>query len=197
MYKRQVGTQAAKMAVGLGASVTILDRSLARLRQLDQEFNGRVHCLYSTIDAVEAYSQKADLVIGAVLLPGAAAPKILRKTMLSKMKQGAVVVDVAIDQGGCFETSKATTHEEPTYVVDGVIHYCVANMPGAVAKTSTLALNNATLPYVLELADKGLGALDTNLHLKNGLNVFDGKVVHEAVAGAIDKDATHTLEETA
>ena len=178
-----VGTQAAKMAVGMGADVTIVDRSLPRLRQLDTEFDGRLRCIYSTMDSIEQYAMEADLVIGAVLIPGAAAPKLLTRSMIAKMKKGAVVVDVAIDQGGCFETSKATTHKEPTYVVDGVIHYCVANMPGAVARTSTMALTNATLPFAVSLANKGLkAALLNDEHLRNGLNVFEGKVTYQAVA---------------
>ncbi len=180
-----VGTQAARMAVGLGADVTILDRSLPRLRQLDAEFGGRLKCVYSTIDAIERYTCSADLVIGAVLIPGAAAPKLINRSMLKNMKDGAVLVDVAIDQGGCFETSKATTHQDPTYVVEGVVHYCVANMPGGVARTSTMALNNATLPYALQLANKGLDALKHNPHLMNGLNVHDGRITHPAVAEAL------------
>ncbi len=153
-----VGLHAARMAAGLGADVTILDRSIPRLRQLDDIFAGRVHTRYSTVEALEEEVFSADLVIGAVLIPGAAAPKLVTREMLSGMKKGSVLVDVAIDQGGCFETSHATTHAEPTYEVDGVIHYCVANMPGAVPVTSAHALNNATLQYGLQLADKGLQA---------------------------------------
>ena len=185
-----VGTQAAKMAVGMGANVTILDRSLPRLRQLDSEFSGTINCVYSTEDAIDTYSQSADLVIGAVLIPGAAAPKLLTREKVAKMKKGAVLVDVAIDQGGCFETSEPTTHKEPTYVVDGVIHYCVANMPGGVARTSALALNNATAPYALQLANKGLEALKEDIHLMNGLNVYDGKITYKAVADALGYDYT-------
>lgn len=184
-----VGTHAAEMAVGLGAEVTILDRSLPRLRQLDEQFKGRAKCVYSTSHAIEASVTDADLVIGAVLIPGAAAPKLLTRDMLPKMRPGSVVADVAIDQGGCFETSKATTHAEPTYVVDGVVHYCVANMPGGVARTSTLALNNATLPFALALANKGLKqALADDAHLRNGLNVYSGMVTCEAVCDALGYD---------
>lgn len=184
-----VGTQAAIMASGLGADVTILDRSLPRLRQLDTEFNGRIKSVFSSTEAIEQYALEADLVVGAVLIPGAAAPKLLTRELISRMKKGSVVVDVAIDQGGCFETSKATTHEAPTYVVDDVIHYCVANMPGAVARTSTMALNNATLPFVLALADKGAeAAMEANPHLLAGLNVYHGQLTCEAVAKALNTD---------
>ncbi|MBT5293276.1 MAG: alanine dehydrogenase [Cellvibrionales bacterium] len=184
-----VGTQAARMAIGMGADVTILDRSLPRLRQLDVEFSGQLRCIYSTAESIEQYSLEADLVIGAVLIPGAAAPKLLTRAIISKMKKGAVVVDVAIDQGGCFETSKATTHEQPTYVVDEVVHYCVANMPGGVARTSTMALTNATLPFALALANKGVKqALLDDAHLLNGLNVHQGKVTYKAVADVLSYD---------
>ncbi|WP_417656587.1 alanine dehydrogenase [Pseudidiomarina aestuarii] len=176
-----VGTQAAKMAVGLGADVTILDRSLPRLRQLDDIFGGRIKTIYSTVDAIDRFSREADLVIGAVLIPGAAAPKLLTREHIKNMKPGSVLVDVAIDQGGCFETSKATTHQNPTYVVDDVIHYCVANMPGGVARTSTIALNNATLPFGLALANKGLKAMAADPHLLNGLNMHKGKITYKAV----------------
>lgn len=180
-----VGLNAAKMAIGLGADVTILDRSIPRLRQLDDIFNGRVHTRYSTIEALEEEVFSADVVVGAVLIPGAAAPKLVTREMLTGMKKGAVIVDVAIDQGGCFETSHATTHAEPTYEVDGVIHYCVANMPGAVPITSAHALNNATLQYGLMLADKGLKAIAEDRHLRNGLNVHKGKITNRAVAEAL------------
>jgi alanine dehydrogenase len=180
-----VGLHAAKMAVGLGADVTILDRSIPRLRQLDDIFNGRVHTRYSTIEALEEECFNADMVIGAVLIPGAAAPKLVTREMLTGMKKGSVIVDVAIDQGGCFETSHATTHAEPTYVVDDVIHYCVANMPGAVPVTSAHALNNATLHYGLQLADKGLKAMIDDHHLRNGLNVHKGRITNRAVADAL------------
>ena len=184
-----VGTQAARMAVGMGADVTILDRSLTRLKQLDTEFDGRLRTIYSTADAIEEYSSEADLVIGAVLIPGAAAPKLITKAHLKAMKKGAVVVDVAIDQGGCFETSRATTHQEPTYVVEDVVHYCVANMPGGVARTSTMALTNATLPFAVALANKGAAkAIADDKHLANGLNIHAGKVTCEAVSVALGYD---------
>ncbi|OBQ61054.1 alanine dehydrogenase [Mesorhizobium erdmanii] len=180
-----VGLHAARMAAGLGADVTIIDRSIPRLRQLDDLFAGRVHTRYSTVEALEEECFSADIVVGAVLIPGAAAPKLVTREMLSGMKKGSVLVDVAIDQGGCFETSHATTHAEPTYEVDGVIHYCVANMPGAVPVTSAHALNNATLHYGLQLADKGLKALVDDHHLRNGLNVHKGKITNRAVADAL------------
>jgi len=180
-----VGLHAARMAAGLGADVTIIDRSIPRLRQLDDLFAGRVHTRYSTVEALEEECFSADIVVGAVLIPGAAAPKLVSREMLSGMKKGSVLVDVAIDQGGCFETSHATTHAEPTYEVDGVIHYCVANMPGAVPVTSAHALNNATLHYGLQLADKGLKALVDDHHLRNGLNVHKGKITNRAVAEAL------------
>mgnify|MGYP002636626210 FL=1 len=184
-----VGTQAARMAIGMGADVTILDRSLPRLRQLDVEFSGKLRCIYSTAASIEQYALEADLVIGAVLIPGAAAPKLLTREIISQMKKGAVIVDVAIDQGGCFETSKATTHEQPTYIVDGVVHYCVANMPGGVARTSTMALTNATLPFALALANKGAKkALLDDPHLLNGLNVHQGQVTYKAVADVLSYD---------
>jgi alanine dehydrogenase len=180
-----VGTNAARMAMGLEAHVTVLDKSLRRLKELDALYGARVATTYATVDAIEEHVSDADLVIGAVLLPGAAAPKLVNRALVAKMKKGSVVVDVAIDQGGCFETSLATTHAAPTYVVDGVVHYCVANMPGAVARTSTLALNNATLPFVLALADKGyLRALEDDPHLLAGLNVCQGSLTCQAVAMA-------------
>ncbi|MFD1744040.1 alanine dehydrogenase [Rhizobium helianthi] len=185
-----VGLQSARMAVGLGADVTILDRSLPRLRQLDEMFHGRIHTRYSTIDALEEEVYFADLVIGAVLIPGAAAPKLVTREMLTGMRKGAVIVDVAIDQGGCFETSHATTHSDPTYEVDGVIHYCVANMPGAVPVTSAHALNNATLVHGLALADRGLRAIAEDRHLRNGLNIHRGKVTNKPVAEALGYDVT-------
>lgn len=181
-----VGENAAQMAMGMGADVVILDRSLPRLRELDQRYGGRMKCVYSTAEAVEQYAFEADLVIGAVLIPGAAAPKLLRREHLARMKPGSVVVDVAIDQGGCFETSKPTSHEKPTYVVDNVVHYCVSNMPGGVARTSSLALVNATMPFVLALADKGaVQALHDDVHLRNGLNVHKGHITYRAVAEAL------------
>ena len=183
-----VGTQAAKMAAGLGALVTIFDRSIERLQQLDDLFQGRAVGLYSTQNAVEQYVRAADLVIGAVLIPGASAPKLVTRDDVAAMRPGSVLVDVAIDQGGCFETSQATTHQSPTYVVDDVVHYCVANMPGGVARTATMALTNATLPFALRLADHGLAALQENCHLRQGLNVHAGHVTHEAVAKALQLD---------
>jgi alanine dehydrogenase len=189
-----VGTHAAKMASGLGAEVTILDRNLRRLAYLDDIFGGRVKTRYSTFEALAEETDKADVVVGAVLIPGASAPKLVTRAMLAGMKQGAVLVDVSIDQGGCFETSRPTTHAEPTYSVDGVVHYCVANMPGAVPLTSSHALNNATLAYGLQLADLGLEALRKNKHLRNGLNVHRGKVTHQAVAEALGKPFVDPLE---
>jgi alanine dehydrogenase len=180
-----VGTHAARMAVGLGAEVTILDRSLPRLRQLDEMFEGRVRTRFSTIEAVEEEVFAADVVIGAVLVPGASAPKLVKRDMLASMRKGSVIVDVAIDQGGCFETSHATTHADPTYVVDGVIHYCVANMPGAVPLTSSQALNNATLPFGLALANKGFEAVIANPDLRAGLNVHRGRLTNKAVAESL------------
>jgi alanine dehydrogenase len=181
-----VGVNAAQMAAGLGADVTVLDRSLETLRRIDARFGAAVKTLYSTDATVEAEVLQADLVIGAVLVPGAAAPRLISRSLLARMKRGAVLVDVSIDQGGCFETSRPTTHDAPTYEVDGVIHYCVANMPGAVARTSTIALNNATLPFVLALADKGWKrALRDDAHLADGLNIARGHVTHRAVAEAL------------
>ena len=178
-----VGDNAAYIVRGMGAHVTLLDNSLPRLRALDAEYGGKVSCIYSTKEAIEKYALEADLVIGAVLLPGASAPKLLTRDIISRMKPGSVVVDVAIDQGGCFETSKATTHEAPTFVVDGVVHYCVANMPGAVPKTSAHALNNATLPFTLNLANNGFRkAMKIDRDLMNGLNTHAGKLCYEAVA---------------
>jgi alanine dehydrogenase len=179
------GTHAATIALGMGAHVTILDRSLEVLRRLSDHFEGRVRTIFSTRAAIREWVRKADLIIGAVLVPGASAPKLITREMLGTMKQGAVLVDIAIDQGGCAETSKPTTHSDPTYVVDGVVHYCVANMPGAVARTSTFALNNATLPFTLALADKGWRkALAEDPHLRAGLNVCAGVITCEPVATA-------------
>ena len=178
-----VGTHAARMAVGLGAEVTIFDRSIQRLRELDDLFEGRAKVLYSTVDVLEEHVLDADAVIGAVLIPGAAAPKLVTDAQIKKMRRGSVLVDVAIDQGGCFETSKATTHADPTYVVDDVVHYCVANMPGGVARTLTYALNNVTLQHALAIADRGWkAALSSNPNLRNGLNVVDGQITYRAVA---------------
>ena len=180
-----VGTNAVRMAMGLEAHVIVLDVSLNRLKELDEQFGSRLHTLYSTIDAIEEQVVSADLVIGGVLLPGAQAPKLITKAMVRQMKKGSVIVDVAIDQGGCAETSHATTHADPTYVVDDVVHYAVANMPGAVARTSTFALNNATLPFTLALADKGAeAAMKQNPHLRAGLNVYHGTLTYAAVASA-------------
>ncbi|WP_029007654.1 alanine dehydrogenase [Azospirillum halopraeferens] len=184
-----VGTNAARMAMGLEAKVIVLDRSLPRLKELDLQFGAKLQTIYSTVDAIEEHVLEADLVIGAVLLPGAAAPKLVTRDMVARMQRGAVVVDVAIDQGGCFETSRPTTHADPTYVVDDVVHYCVANMPGGVARTSTFALNNATLPFVLALADRGYrAALAEDPHLRAGLNVHHGRVTFKAVAEAQSLD---------
>jgi alanine dehydrogenase len=181
-----VGINAARIAMGMGARVTLFDVSLARLKELDALYGPALGTRYSTEASIAAALPEADLVVGAVLLPGAAAPKLVSRAMLKTMRAGAVVVDVAIDQGGCFETSHATTHQDPTYIVDGVVHYCVANMPGGVARTSTLALTNATLPFVIALAGKGYRqAIAENRHLRNGLNVHRGKITCEAVAQAL------------
>jgi alanine dehydrogenase len=180
-----VGINAARMAMGLNAEVVVLERSLPRMREIDDIFLGRVLTRFSSLDAIEEEILKADVVIGAVLTAGAAAPKLVRQEHLSKMKPGSVLVDVSIDQGGCFETSHATTHANPTYTIDGVVHYCVANMPGAAPRTSSEALNNATLPFGLSLADHGLDALSKNPHLAKGLNVLHGKITHPAVAEAL------------
>jgi len=177
------GANAADMAVGLGANVTIVDRSLPRLRQLDDIWGGRVHTVYSTKHAIEELAVQSDLIIGAVLIAGAAAPKLVSAQTVKDMTAGSVMVDISIDQGGCFETSHATTHADPTYVVDDIVHYCVANMPGAVPRTSTFALTNATLPFVKSLANLGwVEALKKDPHLANGLNVTSGRVTYEAVA---------------
>jgi alanine dehydrogenase len=181
-----VGTNAAVIAAGMGAEVVIIDKSLPRLAALDLQFMGRVRTVYATSGLIEEHVLSADLVIGAVLIPGAAAPKLVTRAMVKRMKKGAVVVDVAIDQGGCVETAHPTTHSDPIYIVDGVVHYCVANMPGAVARTSAFALNNATLPYVLKLADKGWKeALAEDPGLCAGLNVAEGKITHPSVAEAV------------
>jgi alanine dehydrogenase len=182
-----VGLNAARMAAGLGAEVVVVERSIPRMRVLDDMFLGRILTRYSTLDAVEEEVLKADVVIGAVLTAGAAAPKLVRREHLSQMKPGSVLVDVSIDQGGCFETSTPTTHAEPTYVLDGVVHYCVTNMPGAAPRTSSEALVHATLSYGLTLADKGLEALRSDHRLAKGLNVWKGQVTHPAVAEALGK----------
>ncbi|HWT95992.1 MAG TPA: alanine dehydrogenase [Terriglobales bacterium] len=189
------GTHAIRMAMGMEAQVTVIDRSLDRLRQLDEIFGSKLNTIYSTVDAIEHYVTDADLVVGAVLIPGAAAPKLVTRKMIKSMRPGSVVVDIAIDQGGCFETSHATTHADPVYVVDGVTHYCVANMPGAVARTSTFALNNATLPFAVALANKGYKkALSEDPHLMNGLNIHEGKVTYKAVAQALKLKYTSAQE---
>jgi alanine dehydrogenase len=177
------GTNAARMAMGMEAYVTVVDRSLPRLYELDLQFGAQLHTLYSTMENIEHEVTAADLVIGAVLIPGAAAPKLVGRDLVRAMRPGTVVVDISIDQGGCFETSRPTTHAAPTYVEEGVVHYCVTNMPAAVARTSTVALNNATLPFVLALAERGWRrALTEDLHLGNGLNICRGRVTHPAVA---------------
>lgn len=181
------GYNAAQIAVGMRARVTVFDKNPGRLEELDREFNGRLETVYSTRHAVNEAVREADLVIGAVLIPGAAAPKLITRGMLKTMRPGAVLVDISIDQGGCFETSRATTHDEPVFIIDDVVHYCVANMPGAVARTSAFALNNATLPFTLALAGKGTqAALRDDPHLADGLNVADGKITYRAVADDLD-----------
>ncbi|MDP3856709.1 MAG: alanine dehydrogenase [Stagnimonas sp.] len=180
-----VGTHAARMAVGLGAQVTIIERSLDRLRALDELFAGRVCTRASNYTALEEEVIASDVVVGAVLIPGASAPKLVSREVLKQMRSKSVLVDVAIDQGGCFETSRPTTHEDPTYEVDGIIHYCVANMPGSVPVTSAQALNNATLPFGLALANRGLDALTSDVHLRQGLNLFRGRFTNRAVAEAL------------
>ncbi len=181
-----VGSNAARIAMGMRARVTVLDKNVRRLDALDQEFNGSVATVYATMDAIEREVLRADLVIGAVLVPGAAAPRLVSRATVAQMKPGSVMVDVAIDQGGCFETSRPTTHAEPTYIADGIVHYCVTNMPGAVARTSAAALNNATLPFVLALAGKGWRrAMAEDRHLLAGLNAHAGRITHPAVAAAL------------
>ena len=184
-----VGTNAIRMAMGMEAHVTVLDQSLQRLKELDFQFGCMLNTVFSTREALARYVASADLLVGAVLVPGAAAPKLVDRAMLRTMRPGSVLVDVAIDQGGCFETSRATTHADPTYVEEGVVHYCVANMPGAVARTSTFALNNATLPFTLSLANKGYRqAMVDDPHLANGLNVHRGVLTYQAVAEALGQD---------
>ena len=184
------GTNAARMAMGLEAHTIVIDKSLPRLYELDMQFGSQLHTRFSTVEAIETEVREADLVIGAVLVPGAAAPKLVTRDMVRGMKRGAVMVDIAIDQGGCFETSRPTTHASPTYVEEGVIHYCVTNLPGAVARTSTFALNNATLPFTLALADKGWKrALNDDIHLRRGLNIWNGRVTFDAVAQALGLEA--------
>nr|HAT8714989.1 alanine dehydrogenase [Legionella jordanis] len=192
-----VGSNAVCMAMGMGARVTVIDKSLTRLRELDFQFGSKLTTIYATVESLEQCVAEADLVIGAVLVPGAAAPKLVTRPMLKSMRPGSVVVDVAIDQGGCFETSRPTTHQSPTYTVENIVHYCVANMPGAVPRTSTFALNNATLPFVISLVTKGVKlALLSDGHLLNGLNVHKGMITYEAVArdlGYEYVDATDAL----
>jgi alanine dehydrogenase len=190
-----VGTNAAKIAAGMGADVTILEMSPDRMRELDDIFFGRVKTVASNPETLERGCRRADLLVGAVLIPGAAAPKLVSRELISKMKKGSVAVDVAVDQGGCFATTHATTHSDPVYEVDGVIHYCVANMPGAVARTSTFALTNSTLRYALELANKGLKrAVTENPHLAEGVNTLNGKLTYRAVAEAQGRPYTHLRE---
>jgi alanine dehydrogenase len=190
-----VGINAIRMAMGMEANVTVLDKSLDRLRELDLQFGSKLNTIYATKHALESYVEGADLVIGAVLVPGAAAPKLVTREMLKTMRPGSVIVDVAIDQGGCFETSRPTTHENPTYVEENVVHYCVANMPGAVPRTSTFGLNNATLPFIVALADKGYrSALLEDEHLLQGLNVYHGKITNEAVAKALKQSSVRAKE---
>jgi len=180
------GSHAALIAAGMGATVTVIDRNPEALRRISNQLGTRVRTVFSTGDAVETLCRRADLVIGSVLIPGATAPKLISAETVRAMKPGSVIVDIAIDQGGCAATSRPTTHSAQTYTVDEVVHYCVTNMPGAVARTSTFALNNVTLPFVLALADKGVRrALGEDPHLRNGLNVYEGKVTHRAVAGAL------------
>lgn len=183
-----VGTNAIRIAMGMGAQVTVIDKSLKRLNQLDNRFGSRLNTVYATMEKLEQYIANADLVVGAVLIPGASAPRLVTRDMLKTMREGSVVIDVAIDQGGCMETARPTTHTDPMYIEEGIVHYCVANMPGAVPRTSTFALNNATLPFILELADKGLKpALQENPHLLKGLNIHQGRITYQAVAEALDK----------
>ena len=192
-----VGSSAIRVALGMGADVTVLDRSVARLGELDEQYRGQLRTVYSTAEAVEEHACQADLIIGAVLIPGASAPKLITGDMLKQFKPGTVMVDVAIDQGGCFETSKPTTHADPTYTIDNVVHYCVANMPGAVAKTSTMALTNATLPYVLRLANETPdAALSQDSHFAAGINITEGKIVHPAVAEALAAHSGHAAPDT-
>jgi alanine dehydrogenase len=186
------GTNATRMAIGFGATVTVIDQSLPRLKELDAQFPTELHTLFATAEAIEQAVLEADLVIGAVLVPGAAAPKLVSREIVRQMHPGSVLVDIAIDQGGCFETSRPTTHGHPTYVEEGVVHYCVTNMPGAVARTSTIALNNATLPFAIALADKGWQqAMRDDPHLRKGLNVHAGQVTHAAVARDLHLPFTH------
>lgn len=186
------GTNAARMAMGMEARVTIIDKSIEQLHALDLRFGSKLKTIYSTTQSIEEQIADADLVIGSVLVPGAAAPKLVTREMIKRMKPGSVMVDISIDQGGCFETSKPTSHTEPTYTIDGVVHYCVTNIPGAVARTSTFALNNATLPFVIDIANKGYKkALNDDPFLKEGLNIYDGKITHPSVAEAFEMDYSY------
>ncbi len=186
-----VGTNAARMAMGLGASVTVIDKSLSRLNELDMQFGATLNTIFATMEAIDHHVMGADLVIGAVLVPGASAPKLVSHEIVKNMGLGSVLVDVAIDQGGCFETSQPTSHDNPTFIKNGVVHYCVTNMPGAVARTSTQALNNATLPFIMEITNKGyVRAMEENQHLMRGLNIHKGLVTYEAVANDLSYDYT-------
>lgn len=190
-----VGSNAIRLALGAQAQVTVLDKSVTRLKELDLQFGGQLNTIYSTQDAIEKYTALADLLIGAVLIPGAEAPKIVSTDLIKKMRPGTVVVDVAIDQGGCFASSRPTTHENPTYLVDNIVHYCVSNMPAAVPRTSTFALTHATFPYILALANKGIErALAEDKHLRNGLNICRGQITHEAVANVFNKSYVSAQE---
>jgi alanine dehydrogenase len=189
-----VGTNAARMAMGIGADVTVLDNNLSRLQQLDLQFGPRLKTLYAHAETIDTVVQYADMIIGAVLVPGATAPKIIEQHHLAMMRTGTVLVDVSIDQGGCFASSHPTTHEQPTYIEQGIVHYCVANMPGAVARTSTQALTNATLPLIRKLAGEGIkSALRNDRHLRNGLNIYQGQITHQAVASAQSQPFTEPL----
>ncbi len=189
-----VGENAASIAIGIGADVTIVDRSIDRLRDLERQFSGRARCVYATTAAIEEYALLADLIIGAVLIPGGATPKLISRDIIKGMKKGSVVVDVAIDQGGCFETSRPTTHQQPTFVVDDVVHYCVANIPGGVARTATMALTNVNLPFAVQLADDPIGSMLRNDNLRRGLNIYKGLVTYPAVAAALGYDYTDPLD---
>lgn len=189
-----VGLNAARIAVGMGADVSLLDRSLARLKYVDELFAGRIKTLFSTAEAIEQQLKVADAIIGAVLIAGAAAPKLISRSQLSLIKPGSVLVDVAIDQGGCFETSRPTTHQQPTFSIDGITHYCVANIPSCVAQTATYALTNTSLPYVLRLADQGMQALVGDAHFSNGLNIYKGQVTCRAVAEATGRQYLPVLQ---
>ena len=189
-----VGRNAAQIAVGMGAEVVIIDRSAAKMRELEETFSNRVTTRYSSQSEIEQQLATADVVVGAVLVAGATAPKLVNREMLALMRPGSIIVDVAIDQGGCFETSRATTHVEPVYDVDGILHYCVANMPGTVPLTSTFSLAGATLPYIIEFAEHGvLESLKNNTNTRNGLNLYKGQVTHEAVAQPLNKEAIEPL----